>query len=166
MARCASMISADRHAGKIELNGKRFRKEPRIALRDAGTASGSDLDIDNPLRFQSAQSVARDDPAHFETLGQILLGAEKIAGTQRLGKQRLAHLAHDTRREGSAAKGKTFRSLSLMAGWTLMTFSTKMTIDESFVKGAVLTLDGHPTLHSAGPHRERPAQCGSLRQTR
>ena len=59
---------------------------------------------DNSLRLERAQSVARDDPADFETLRQILLGAEKIAGPQRLGKQGLAHLAHDTRRQGSAAK--------------------------------------------------------------
>src|SRR5947208_639497 len=40
------------YAREVELNGERFRKQPRIALRDAGAAPRANLDIDNPLRFQ------------------------------------------------------------------------------------------------------------------
>ena len=95
---------ADRHPGQIELNRERFGKQPGIAAGNTCSASGADLDLDNALRLQGSQSVARNDPADIEALRKLLLGAEKIAGTKLLRKQGLAHLVHDSGRERGAAK--------------------------------------------------------------
>jgi len=114
------MISAT-ETRKVELNGKRFRKESRIAVRDAGAASRANLDIHNPLRFESAQSIARDDAADIETLGQILLGAEKIAGPGALAKRASRTSLTIRVDKVPPRKGRTFRSASLIAGCKRMT---------------------------------------------
>ena len=59
---------ADRDAGEIELHGERLGEQPRIALRDPRAAAGADLDVDDALRLQRAQRIARDDPADAEAL--------------------------------------------------------------------------------------------------
>ena len=102
---------ADRHAGEIELHGQRLGEQAGIALRDARAAAGADLDLDDALRLERAQRVARDDAAHPEALGEILLGAEKIARAQLLGEQRLAHLRDDLGRQGRGAEGEDFAAL-------------------------------------------------------
>ena len=98
MARCASMISAAVTPVEIELHRERLGEQAGIALRDPRAAAGADLDLDDALRLERAQRVARHDPAHPEALGKVLFGAEEIARPQLLGEQRLAHLA---RRSGS-----------------------------------------------------------------
>ena len=95
---------SNRHAGKVELDRKRLRKQSGIALGNSSAAPGADLDLDNALCLERAQSIARHNAAHVEPLGQILLGAEEIARAQRLAKQRLAHLRNNPRRKGRAAK--------------------------------------------------------------
>jgi len=74
-------------------------------LTAASSAAGADLDLDDALRLQGAQGIAGDDAAYPEALGQILLGAEEIAGTKLLGEQRIAHLRDDLRRHGRGAEG-------------------------------------------------------------
>ena len=91
-------------AGEVELHRERLREQPRIALGDAGAAAGADLDLDDALRLERAQRVARDDAAHAEALGEVLLGAEEVARPQLLGEQRVAHLGDDLGREGGAAE--------------------------------------------------------------
>ncbi len=85
----------DGHAGKIELDGESFRKQPCITRGDSRAAARTDFDLDDSLRFERPQRVARDDAAHRKALGQILLGAQKIAGTQLFREQRVAYLSDD-----------------------------------------------------------------------
>ena len=75
---------ADRYAGKIELHRQCLGEQPGIAAGDARAAASPDLDLDDALRLERAQRVARDDAAHAEALGKILLGAEEIAGPKLL----------------------------------------------------------------------------------
>src|SRR5215469_8931666 len=91
MARCASMISPT--------------DTPARSSCTARAAARADLDLHHALRLQGAQSIARDDAAHPEALGEILLGAEKIAGTKLLGEERIANLGDDLRRHGRGAEG-------------------------------------------------------------
>ena len=98
------MISPARHPGEIELHRQCFGEQAGVALRDARAAAGADLDLDDALRVERAQRVARDDPAHPEALGEVLFGAEKVARPHLLGEQRIAHVRHDLRRERGAAE--------------------------------------------------------------
>ena len=68
------------HAGEVELHRERLGEQARVAARDARAAALADLDLDDPERLERAQRVARGDAAHAETLGNVLLGAEEIAG--------------------------------------------------------------------------------------
>ena len=104
MARCASMISATVTPVEIELHRQRLGEQAGIALRNPRAAAGADLDVDDALRLQRAQRVARHDPAHAEALGEVLFGAEEIARAQVLGEQRLAHLRDDLGRHGGGAE--------------------------------------------------------------
>ena len=95
---------ADGHAGEIELHRERLGEQPRIALRNPRAAAVAHLDVDDALRLQRAQRIARDDPADAEALRQVLLGAEEIARLELLGEQRLADLADDLGRHGRGAE--------------------------------------------------------------
>ena len=75
-------------------------------MRDAGAAALAHADFDNAERFQRAQRVARDDAACAEARGEVLFGAEEIAGLEPLGEQRVAHFADDARRQRGRAAGK------------------------------------------------------------
>ena len=97
---------ARRDAGKIELHRQRLGEQAGIAPGDARAAAGPDLDVDHALGFERSQRIAGDDAADPEAAGQILLGAEEIAGTQFAGEQRIAHLRHDLRRHGGRAEGE------------------------------------------------------------
>ena len=94
-----------RDAGKVELHGQRLGEQAGIALRDARAAAGADLDLDDALRLQRSQRIARDDAADAEPLGEILFRAEEIARAKLLGEQCLAHLRHDLGRHGRGAEG-------------------------------------------------------------
>src|SRR5262249_43000686 len=98
---------ADRHAGEIELHGQRLGEQAGIALSDTRTPAGANLDLDDALGLQRSQRIARDDAAHFETLGQILFRAEEIARAKLFGEQRVAHLNEDRRGHGRGAEGNT-----------------------------------------------------------
>ena len=95
----------DRDAGKVELHGQRLGEQAGVALCNARTAAGADLDLDHALGFQRSQCVARNDAADREPLGQVLFRAEEIARAQLLGEQRLAHLRDDLRRHGRGTEG-------------------------------------------------------------
>ena len=101
MARCASMISPALTPARSSCTASASANRRGIALRDARAAAGADLDVDDALRLQRAQRVARDDAADAEALGEVLLGAEEIARPQLLGEQRVAHLRDDLGRTGS-----------------------------------------------------------------
>ena len=104
---------ADRDAGEIELHGERLGEQPRIAVRDPRAAAGSDLDVDDALRLQRAQRIARDDPADAEALRQVLFGAEKIARVKLFLKQRIAHLRDDLGRHRRRAEGDHLPPIAL-----------------------------------------------------
>ena len=59
-------------------------------MGDTCAAAFAHANFDNAERFECAQRVARDDAAGVKTRRQILFGAKKIAGSQPLGKQRIA----------------------------------------------------------------------------
>ena len=100
------MISAADHAGQVELHGERLGEQPRIALRDAGAAAFAHADLDDAERLERAQRVARDDAAGAEAGGEVLLGAEEVAGLELLGEERVAHPGDDLRRQRGGAAGK------------------------------------------------------------
>ena len=89
-------------AGEVELHGERFGEQARIALRDAGAAAFAHADLDDAERLQRAQRVARDDAAGAEARGQVLFGAEEIAGLELL-----ARTARRARRRRSAPTATT-----------------------------------------------------------
>src|SRR5262249_38167662 len=91
--------------GEMELDGQRLGEQAGIALSDARTAAGANLDLDDALGLQRSQRITRDDAAHFETLGQVLFRAEEIARAKLFGEQRVAHLNDDLRRHGRGAEG-------------------------------------------------------------
>ncbi len=94
------------HAGEVELHGERLGEQPRIAVGDARAAALAHADFDDAERFQRAQRVARHDAARLEAGGELLLGAEKIAGLEPLGEQRVAHLGDYLRRQRRRAAGE------------------------------------------------------------
>jgi hypothetical protein len=93
-------------AGEVELHRQRLGEQTRIALCDAGAAALAHADLDDAERFKRAQRVARHDAAGAEARGQILFGAEEIAGPEPLGEQVVAHLRDDLRRQRGGAAGE------------------------------------------------------------
>ena len=73
-------------AGEVELHGERLGEQARIAVRDARAAALAHADLDDAERFERAQRVARDDAAAAELGGEVLLGAEEVAGLELLGE--------------------------------------------------------------------------------
>src|SRR3954451_956359 len=86
-------------AGEVELHRECLGEQARIAARNARAAALAHLDVGDSERLESAQRVARHDPADAETGGEILLSTEEITGLELFGKQRVAHLADDLPRE-------------------------------------------------------------------
>ena len=97
-------------AGELQLDGQRLGEQPRIALGDAGAAAAPHPDLGDAERLQGAQRVARDDAADAEAGGDLLLGAQEVAGLQALGEQRLAHVGDDLRGEGRRVYGEQGRA--------------------------------------------------------
>ena len=93
-------------AGEVELHGERFGEQARIALRDARAAAFAHADFDDAERLQRAQRVARDDAARLEAGGEVLFGAEEIAGLELLGEERVAYPGDDLRRHRGGTAGK------------------------------------------------------------
>jgi hypothetical protein len=93
-------------AGEIELHGERFGEQARVALRDAGAATFTHADFDDPERFERAQGVTGHDAARIEAGGKVLLCAEEVAGLELLGEERVAYPGNDLRRHRGRTAGK------------------------------------------------------------
>ena len=93
-------------AGQIELHRERLGEQARIAARHPRAAALAHLDLGDAERFERAQRIARHDPADAVARRDIVLGAEQIAGLELLGKQRVAHVGDDLRRQRRRAAGK------------------------------------------------------------
>ncbi len=97
---------AGAHAGQVELDGQRFRKQPRVALSHAGPAAPAHADVGDAQRLQRSQGIARNDAAHAEAGGNALFGAEAVTRLQAPGEQGLAHLRDDLRRKRPRSAGQ------------------------------------------------------------
>ena len=86
-----------RHAGELELHGERFGEEGGVSARDARAAAFAHADLRNPECLERTEGIAGDDAAHLEARGEIILGAEKVAGHEPLIEERIANLGHDVR---------------------------------------------------------------------
>ncbi len=93
-------------AGEVELHGECLGEQTRVALRYARAAAFAHADFDDAQRLQRSQRVARDDAAGLEAGGEVLFGAEEIAGFELLGKERVAHPGDDLRRQRGRTAGK------------------------------------------------------------
>ena len=108
-------------AGEVELHRERLGEQPRIAARNPRAAALAHPDFGDAERLQGAQRVARHDAADAEARGEVLLGAEEIAGLELLREQRIAHIARRSGRRAtpncppmkSGAGG-----VDVIAGWT------------------------------------------------